>query len=433
MSIKSLPLGLILLLYSFSFLQSQDSRVIQLVNPSFEDIPQHSKVPKGWMNFGVTDESPPDTHPSGEFGVTISAFDGATYLGLVTRDNGTWEAVQQRLSQPLKANQDYVFQLRLAKSESYFSLSRFSGSPFVEANYITPVILRIWGSNMPLKKEELLAESQGINHTDWQLYQFLLSPQKDYSFIALEAFYDKTIVNQQAVPPLPKGNYTLMNGNLLVDNASPIIEKAAADSVLLFYKKEFDGVTYKGVNKDSAWAGYNPEYVKYLKYQEDYNASTSWFTLNAPKRTVRSRQLSSPVSRTVPSKTVPSKTISIDENHIISRIKMTKQNPRVIDQLFMSLNSSAYFNFLSLFQESPYLQQIAIATEYLNSYDVVLAVKGKDEKQIEKRKKSLLKKLARLKLKEEQFIFEPWPTNIKEENWIELYGADTYIMKIIKK
>ncbi|MBK8555284.1 MAG: OmpA family protein [Lewinellaceae bacterium] len=179
---------------------------ILLVNASFEDLPKCCEAPTGWYNCGKSEESPPDIQP-GFFQVNKTADQGQTYLGLVTRDNDTWEGVGQRLSRPLESNKCYDFSLALCRSELYLSLSRTTGE---QVNYATPAKLRIWGGNGYCDKHELLAETSVIVNTRWLNYNFKLQPKNgNYSFILLEAYYKTPIL-------FPT------NGNILVDNASPI-------------------------------------------------------------------------------------------------------------------------------------------------------------------------------------------------------------------
>jgi len=184
----------------------ESSEVIQLINPSFEDMPRHSKAPRAWSDCGFKGESAPDIQPSGIFSVTKPAADGNTYLGLVVRDNDTWESVGQELSRPLEKGKCYSFSIALCRSELYVSISRLSDQT---ANYTTPAKLRIYGGNGYCEKKELLAESPMIANTRWQDYNFKLEPTKNYSFLILEAYYKTPTL----IP---------YNGNLLVDNFSEI-------------------------------------------------------------------------------------------------------------------------------------------------------------------------------------------------------------------
>ncbi|MCB0643853.1 MAG: OmpA family protein [Phaeodactylibacter sp.] len=200
-----------ILSFSISYTFSQDA-VITLNNPSFEDTPRQGIPPQGWQDCGFDTETPPDVQPSDStmaafFEVTKKAFEGDTYLGMVVRDNETWEKVSQRLSGPLEPGQCYEFSIYLCRSELYVSQSR---STFREVNYTTPARLRIWGGSGYCKPKELLGETTQIINTRWLQYNFRFKPTERHTYIMLEAFY-----NTPTLFPY--------NGNVLVDNASPIV------------------------------------------------------------------------------------------------------------------------------------------------------------------------------------------------------------------
>ncbi|MBI1226233.1 MAG: hypothetical protein GC192_13450 [Bacteroidetes bacterium] len=202
-----------ILLFFSQFLSSQNG-AIYLENPSFEGVPSEggngNSLPKGWQDCGFPGETPPDVHPKpgiGAFQVTKEPMDGRTYLGLVTRENDTWEMVSQKLEAPLKIGGSYAFSIGLCRSEIYLSASRISNK---EVNYAAPVKLRIWGGNKYCERKELLAESELITNKDWKRYNFIFTPSNDIKYIILEAFY-------KTPTPFP------YNGNLLIDNASAII------------------------------------------------------------------------------------------------------------------------------------------------------------------------------------------------------------------
>lgn len=206
----------ILLVLLFAVLAAQAQKTIKLKNPSFEDTPSAGKTPKGWVNCGVEGESAPDIQPQAMPGVKKSASDGKTYLGMVTRDNDTWEAVGQKLSKPLKAGYCYAFSIELSRSDFYLSRSRITGNV---ANYNIPVRFLIWAGNSPCEKIELLASTALIANTPWRAYEFALEPKGDYKFINFEAYFDAHYI-------LPYG------GNLLLDNASAITVGCSIDSSL---------------------------------------------------------------------------------------------------------------------------------------------------------------------------------------------------------
>jgi outer membrane protein OmpA-like peptidoglycan-associated protein len=196
----------LVLFFLFFGVQTAVGQTITLRNPSFEDIAQHSTTPSGWYDCGQAEESPPDVQP-GFFEVLKPAADKKTYLGLVTRDNDTWEGVGQRLSVPMQAGKCYSFSLSLCRSEKYISISKTTR---VEENFSKPIRVRVWGGTSYCSKKQKLAETGAISHTAWKSYSFKLKPTQNYSYIFLEAFYEPTI--------LP------YNGNVLIDNCSNLEE-----------------------------------------------------------------------------------------------------------------------------------------------------------------------------------------------------------------
>lgn len=167
---------------------------VYLVNPSFEgDEPQDATVPAGWhyCKEGTT----PDILP-GVWGVYTRPSDGETFVGLITRADGTWENIGQRLSAPLNSRECYSITLDLAHSNIY-------------SGYNKPIKLRIWGGKTKCAKDQLLAESKFITHTDWETYTFQFVPRERVHYIILEAFYTE-------------GTTFSHKGNILIDNVQPI-------------------------------------------------------------------------------------------------------------------------------------------------------------------------------------------------------------------
>lgn len=182
-------------------------KTISLKNPSFEGKPAMGDTPPNWRDCGFPGETPPDVQPCGAFEVSATASNGDTYLGMVTRDNDTWEKVGAKLSSKMEAGIVYEFKIQLSQSGTYQSASRLTGEP---TNFITPVVLRIFGGNSYCEKEQLLGVSPVIDHTNWATYRFTLSPQQEFSHILLEAYYRDA-----------RG--VAYCGNILVDNASELI------------------------------------------------------------------------------------------------------------------------------------------------------------------------------------------------------------------
>lgn len=206
------PLYLLILCCLISSIYAQD--IIYLNNPSFEDYPRSGQAPRKWYDCGFRDETPPDIQPAlnhSIFGVTKKANHQQTYIGMVVRDNNTWEFISQRLNTNsiLKKNHCYTFSIFLARSPIYSSTSRITNEP---ANYDTPCIVNIWGGNSNYcHRDELLARSSAIEHTEWEEYNFSFNPQKDYKYITIEVYYHDSFESPY-------------NGNVLMDNASNIVK-----------------------------------------------------------------------------------------------------------------------------------------------------------------------------------------------------------------
>lgn len=180
---------------------------ILLSNPSFEGPPMAGATPPGWYDCGFPDESPPDTHSGVDsfFRVSTPPHKGKTYLGLVTRDNETYEAASTELPTALEPGTCYTFNLYLSRSPDYVSPTRRSGPTY----HTTPVVFRIWGGNSVCDKAELLGTTSVITHARWVRYQFNFEPKKRVKWFILEAYY-------QTPAWFP------YNGNVLIDNASAI-------------------------------------------------------------------------------------------------------------------------------------------------------------------------------------------------------------------
>lgn len=180
-----------LLLLLVVALQAQPSKVIVLANPSFEGQPHDAVTPDHWQACGL--DSSPDILP-GPWGVYQKPTQGTTFLGLITRENNSWEALGQHLSRPLRADRCYKFSIDLALSPAY-------------AGYSKPTCFRIWGGTDACTRSELLGKSPMIDHYEWKTYEFIFSPKVDYPYIIIECYYNTPTLEYY-------------RGNLLLDNIS---------------------------------------------------------------------------------------------------------------------------------------------------------------------------------------------------------------------
>jgi len=168
---------------------------IYLQNPSFEGTPKDATAPPSWI--GCEEGTTPDILP-GPWGVLLPPFDGETFMGLITRNDGSWESVGQRLSQPMKRGECYSFSLQLARSTTY-------------ENYNMPIQLKIWGGTTSCNKKQLLGKSSAIEHATWKEYEFQFYPKADLHYIIFEAYYQD-------------GVYLEYRGNVLLDDCSAIVK-----------------------------------------------------------------------------------------------------------------------------------------------------------------------------------------------------------------
>lgn len=205
---------------------SAQGDTINLTNPSFEDTPRAGGNRiygiKGWYDCGLInfpDETPPDIHPQDFWENTKQASDGKTYLGMVVRDNDSWESVSQRLKQPLMAGECYTFSLELSQSKRYLSASRLNGPNSKPVNYTTPIVLRIWGGSGYCNTKELLGESAPVNHSEWKTYSFKFQPTFNHRYVTFEAFYKVPVLFPY-------------NGHILVDNCAALIRVDCNEDLL---------------------------------------------------------------------------------------------------------------------------------------------------------------------------------------------------------
>lgn len=217
--ILSSTIALILMMPSQEVL-AQNARVS---NGSFEDTPRkgildftslfRSQPIRGWFDCGAVlfpNASPPDIHQGSTnfWDNELKTAHGKTYLTLVVREDDSYETISQKLMGTLKEGKCYSFSISMAKSKTY--LSHTKDNQTSKQNFIQPAVLRIWGGNSECDLQELLAESEPVDNTDWKDYNFKIEPSSSYTHITLEAYF-KT--------PTLFG----YNGNVCIDNARDFV------------------------------------------------------------------------------------------------------------------------------------------------------------------------------------------------------------------
>jgi hypothetical protein len=206
--------NLFTLLFFISCLDVFAQTKVEIANKSFEDFPNRGErflSLKDWTDCGsyrFPGQTPPDIHPGNFWSSNNPPSHGNTYIGMVVRDNDTWEGIGQRLTTKLEVGKCYKLTADLARSKKYLSKSQLTNK---EMNYIQPAVFTILTSNKICHDKEILAESTAVDHEDWRTYQFKIKPTSDYSFILIEAFY----LTPVKVPYC---------GHILVDNLSDFEE-----------------------------------------------------------------------------------------------------------------------------------------------------------------------------------------------------------------
>ena len=157
-------------------------------------------------------------------------------MGLVARDNETWERVSQRLEEPLQPWQGYTMRFYTCQSYAFRSISRSTGE---EVDYTTPVLLRIYGGQRPCDEHDLLATVGPVNWRRWRAHDVYLDVKEKYTYISIEAYY-------------AKGKHKT-NGHVLLDALGPIIPVSTTDSASL--AKTNIGFSKYRPNRSAAYTG----------------------------------------------------------------------------------------------------------------------------------------------------------------------------------
>ena len=164
-----------------------------LVNSSFEGQPQEAFVPVGWTPCSSL--TTPDIFP-GVWGVTLDPAHGDSYMGLITRSDGSNESVGQRAPSILKKDRCYTFSIYIAASDTY-------------AGFNDAVKCRIWLGSKSCQRRQLIFESQPLQNSYWNNQRIKFTPEMESSFIIIEAAF-----------PKPEQN---ARGNILLDGMSKIL------------------------------------------------------------------------------------------------------------------------------------------------------------------------------------------------------------------
>lgn len=184
---KSSTISLFLLVVSL-----QLSAQHHFINGGFEGTPQDATVPQGWMicEEGTT----PDILP-GPWGVYNEPAQGNSFIGLITRPDGSFESIGQRFSQALIKGNCYQVGLDIAQSPTY-------------TGYNQEIKLRVWLGTELCDRNQLLLETNFISSEEWIPHVINFTAESEHHYIIIEAYSG--------------GKFKIKRGNVLIDNLTPI-------------------------------------------------------------------------------------------------------------------------------------------------------------------------------------------------------------------
>jgi hypothetical protein len=168
-------------------------QTVPLINAGLEAPYQETFRMNGWQIWG--DGATPDIQP-GQWGVTKAPLQGRSYVGLITREDGTREGMYQALSEPLQAGKCYYLDLALARHPEY-------------AGFRLPLSLRLRGRNGLGGPVIDLALSPLVTHEKWVRYTMEFTLSRNIDQLILEASY-------------APGCTVPYRGNILIDDLSEL-------------------------------------------------------------------------------------------------------------------------------------------------------------------------------------------------------------------
>ncbi|MGK0315983.1 MAG: hypothetical protein ACI86M_002215 [Saprospiraceae bacterium] len=184
---------LLALIVGFMLFSIENHCQISVTNPSFEDEPADATTPQGW--HPCDNMTTPDIFP-GFWGVYNEPSNGNTYVGIITRENGSYEQFGQRLSSKLKKGQCYRTSIDLAHSIIY-------------SGYNKPIQVRIYIGSSKCNKNQLIFESPVVKSMKWSTHLIEFVPNGEHEYFIFQAHYSDEPFNHK--------------GNILLDNLRPFV------------------------------------------------------------------------------------------------------------------------------------------------------------------------------------------------------------------
>lgn len=237
---------LLLMLFQGSVWAQQG--VIELNNSSFADVIRYTKPFHDWYvcdNVGIIPVANSKLYTTNP---RLKPESEEFYWSLTVREDGQCITLGQHLQVHLKANECYLWMLRVRYADYYMKFSDYTNRL---TSFKKPARLIIWGGTNQCIKKEILAQSAVITNSDWQWHQFYLLPGEDYSHIMIEAYFESN-----------EGKY---NGNVLLERVSPIYTIDCTTNALLL---EADTVQSPVVNDLAQLEATVRAYGKKIRFTE---------------------------------------------------------------------------------------------------------------------------------------------------------------------
>ncbi len=166
-------------------------------------------TPKSWFMYQPNGGNPPYvcSKDSSLWNIEHEANHKDHFMYLVTRDDQTYHSIGQRLKTKLSPNKTYAVHLYISTSKTFKSPTRKKNNSVKLFNRETCLSLGKYFNSC----YHFYAISPIIDHEDWKRYTMVFTPQVETEYFRIAAIYRR----MQFIPT---------NGNILVDNISPIYE-----------------------------------------------------------------------------------------------------------------------------------------------------------------------------------------------------------------
>lgn len=176
--------------------------------------PRNNQVqifPDDWLdsNYEFPNRSPATYHlDTLLFGVNKSAKHGGRFISMVTRIEGSYESISQKLDKDLIKNQTYLIGFYCALAERYYS-------PYPpnehSKSFVNAVKINVFLANSNFERDQLIYSSGSNDNFEWKEHVIEFIPDNNFQYIIFEVDFE------EGSEPY--------RGHILLDNVSDIYYK----------------------------------------------------------------------------------------------------------------------------------------------------------------------------------------------------------------